>query len=232
MEVEPEPNGGSSFILPPTFPLSPLGGYPAQRPVFGLIVPGAPVRTDFVPVAPTQFSLTLPDLPLLTVTEIVLFATDVTSSIPPDCGVLCYWQISCSPTNESTGFALLGALTTAQPSALFRTGWGEHEQVVSMLQQSAPTAILTIGLSIEPLSQVQNVIGSASASLLGATNHRLFVAQKIALDLFRFMQSFDTGGGGSNSQLMTVPKNIFDRWYQRFENRFRRDPNFFLKPNE
>jgi protein Hikeshi len=236
MEVEPEPSngggGGGAFLPPPAFPLlNPLGGaYPPPRPVFGLIVPGFPVRTDFSPVTATQFSLTLPDLPLRTVTEMVLFATDVATSIPPDCGVLCYWQIT--RRAESTGFALWGALTAAQPSALFRTGWSEQESVASMLQNdptTASAAALTIGLSIEPWSQVQNVVGAAAR--LDVTNHRLLVAHKIALDLFRFMQSFDTGASGS-AQLMTVPKNIFDRWYQRFETRFRRDPNFFLKSNE
>jgi hypothetical protein len=55
------------------------------------------------------------------------------------------------------------------------------------------------------------------------------VAQKIATDLFHFMQSFDTGAVAGQ---MVVPNNIFDRWMQRFEARFKRDPNFFMKTQE
>ena len=227
MEVEPEPNALFSFSPP-------LNGnnVPQRPPGFGLIIPGAPVRTDFQSLTPTQYSLALSspqDLPvslLRSVTDIVLFCTDASSStIPPDCGVLCYWQLSCA--TESTGFSLLGALAPGT-SELFRTGWSEHEAVAAILQQQQQsTVVLTIGLSVEPLSQVQNVAAASNST----TDQRLQVAQHIALDLFRFMQSFDTGGGsGPQQQLMTVPKNIFDRWYQRFENRFRRDPNFFLKP--
>jgi hypothetical protein len=44
------------------------------------------------------------------------------------------------------------------------------------------------------------------------------------------MQSFDTGAAGASQ--MVVPNNIFDRWFRRFENRFQRDPNFFLKSDD
>ena len=59
---------------------------------------------------------------------------------------------------------------------------------------------------------------------------RPLVAQKIAKDLYNFMLSFDTGGA-RGSQAMTVPANIFDRWWKRFEAKLNRDPNFFLKNN-
>jgi hypothetical protein len=35
----------------------------------------------------------------------------------------------------------------------------------------------------------------------------------------------DGGGGGS----MVVPANVFDRWMERFERRYRQDPNFMMK---
>lgn len=226
----------------PTFPQLPsVGGAtipavaspPLAPAVFGLIVPGCPVRSDFLPAvdgaaAAAKFALALTcpgDIaaPLLAVTELVVFAA---TTIPLDLGVLCYWQIAASNSNAtaaaaSTGFALLGALTAAKPSAVFPTGWSENEQLIELLQTSS-SLILTIGLSLEPVSNLQNLGACPNGS-----DHKLFVAQKIAADLFCFMQSFDTTGGAGGH--MVVPTNIFDRWYQRFENRFRRDPNFFLK---
>ena len=58
---------------------------------------------------------------------------------------------------------------------------------------------------------------------------RLFVAQKIANDLFHYMQSFDTSQQPGH---LVVPHTIFERWMARFESRFRRDPNFFMKTQE
>jgi hypothetical protein len=298
----------------PLSPQSPPPSFPSQSqqptPIFGVIIPGCPVRTDFVPIIDssnptlpvTKYSLTLScstdlhNIPLLSITELVLFVTSAapavaaavpaaTVPIPPEYGVLCYWQITESPkvppinvvpiTNtpsppETTGFALFGALTHSQPSAIYRTGWSEHEQLVSMVQKissvlpSSTDLMLTIGLSIEPIQNVQNILGGSSISAIASTTllmtsplstpntmsddvggimnqtinsqttqSRLMVAQKIALDLFHFMQSFDTPQGTSNNNnMMMVPTNIFDRWYQRFENRYRRDPNFFLKKSD
>lgn len=207
---------------------------------FGLIVPGCPVRTDFLPVDATKFAMTMTcpgdiRVPLQSVREVVLF--NAASTIPLDLGVLCYWQITttaaAAPTpfaNQSaTGFELLGAITATQPSAVFQTGWSENEQLAELLSPQSNATMtpvtITFGLSLEPLSNVQNL---GDAVLAKAGQSKLFVAQKIALDLFKFMQSFDTGTSGS-STMMVVPNNIFDRWFQRFENRFRRDPNFFLK---
>jgi Protein of unknown function (DUF775) len=287
----------------PTTDSSTIMNQAQQIPIFGLIIPGCRVRTDFVPMIDTnnpslpvtKYSLNvscstdLNNVPLLSITELVLFVTSATpvttapvAPIPPNYGVLCYWQITeqlkvtttTSAAPEATGFALFGALTSTQPSAIYRTGWSEHEQLVTMVQKlssSSPTMnhndlILTIGLSIEPIQNVQNILGgsnnvaatpmssmlpgmSISASMTSmqdvggimnqainsqTTNSRLYVAQKIALDLFHFMQSFDTptNNQGTANNMMMVPTNIFDRWYQRFENRYRRDPNFFLKKSD
>ena len=51
-------------------------------------------------------------------------------------------------------------------------------------------------------------------------------AHKIALDLFRYMTSFSKS---QDQALMTVPLSLFDNWMQRFETKYRRDPNFMMK---
>jgi Protein of unknown function (DUF775) len=215
------------------------GGGGGPRPSFGLIVPGGPVHTNFVPVDAHKLALTLScpgdiPVPLQSVTEIVLFSA--ATELAVDQGVLCYWQASIGSSGVSTGFALLGSITASRPSAVFATRWSENEPLIELLSQhhaatattpcAAVVVNVTIGLSIEPVSSIANLDATAVAH--HATNDKLFVAQKIAADLFRFMQSFDTGNA-IGSGMMMVPHNIFDRWFQRFENRFRRDPNFFLK---
>lgn len=57
---------------------------------------------------------------------------------------------------------------------------------------------------------------------------RFTFAHKIALDLFQYMTSFSTGDASSRG-MMVVPMNVFDRWMERFERKYRIDPNFMLK---
>ena len=56
---------------------------------------------------------------------------------------------------------------------------------------------------------------------------RYFFAHKIAKDLHNFMSSFSADSGSSDT--LIVPSNIFNRWMQRFEDKYRRDPNFMMK---
>jgi hypothetical protein len=56
---------------------------------------------------------------------------------------------------------------------------------------------------------------------------RFNFAHKIALDLFQYMTSFSVPD--SPVGMMVVPTNIFDRWMERFERKYRIDPNFMMK---
>ena len=198
----------------------------------GLLIPGYAVRTDFQPIDQGKCVLTLScpgDLaaPLASLTEVGLFllpSNNNNNVLPMGCGVLCYWQITAAvaPPGQApaaTGYELLGPLTLSKPSCIFQTGWAEHEQLVEISSTGVPVKV-TFAVSVEPLSNIQNLATRQPEK-------RLFVAQKVAMDLFKFLQSFDTGTAGPGN--MVVPNNIFDRWLQRFESKFRRDPNFFLR---
>ena len=56
---------------------------------------------------------------------------------------------------------------------------------------------------------------------------RYTFAHKIALDLFQYMTSFSDGN--SNTNMMVVPTNIFDKWMERFDRKYKIDPNFMMK---
>jgi hypothetical protein len=185
-----------------------------QQP-FGLLIPGYPIRTDFVQIEPGKFVLKLScpgDLaaPLASVTEVGLFLLP-NIPLPPGHGVLSYWQITAVVSQQgqppaATGYELLGPLLAEKPSTVLQTGWAEHEQLVEISSTGVPVTV-TIALSIEPIGNIEN--------LAPKPERRLFVAQKVALDLFRYMQSFDSGTGAPGQ--MVVPNNIFDRWLHRFE---------------
>mmetsp|Transcript_21496 Transcript_21496/g.32876 ORF Transcript_21496/g.32876 Transcript_21496/m.32876 type:complete len:203 (+) Transcript_21496:417-1025(+) len=190
---------------------------PAQ--LFGFLVPGAAVRTDFTPADPTglKHTVTLTHVNASAIPEVVFFLLPG-ANLPPQYGALVYWQAA-SASNNPTGFELLGSVTGDRPSGVFRTGWGEDETI-----RSTPgTVTITLGVSIEPIESIRNLsIGSRGVE------DRMYIARKIATDLFNYLQSFDDVM--QDSGIMTVPTNVFERWIKRFEMKFRRDPNFFMKP--
>lgn len=53
------------------------------------------------------------------------------------------------------------------------------------------------------------------------------------MDLFRFMESFqDTVTGqsvGRRADQLVVPTNCLDRWFSKFQAKFRRDPEFLTR---
>jgi hypothetical protein len=210
----------------------------AQQPpsqVLGVLIPGGVVRTDFSPSDPsgTKFTLALTGISgsdISAVSELVFFLLPGVQ-LPHDHGALLYWQIISTPPSNSmsstpfssgvntTEFELVGAIANHKPSGVFRTGWATNETISAVIKSPSSNVTINLGVSIEPMSSVQNM-----GMIQDKTTH---LAMKIAMDLFNYMQSFDTGvGGGGN---MLVPKNVFDRWMSRFEAKARVDPNFLMK---
>ena len=214
--ILPNDNPSTMDIDPTTIT---TGGITSIPPLLlGFLIPGGPLRTDFQPAAAdaTKWTLTLScpgDIPspIAMVSEVVCC---VLSPLPVTHGILLYWQITCA--TQQTGFTLLGSLTPDQPSGVFRTHWSDLEL--------PPPLTVTLGVSMEPRDQIQNMVNPRDQ-----WESRLFVAQKIANDLFHYMQSFDTSQQPGH---LVVPHTIFERWMARFESRFRRDPNFFMKTQE
>lgn len=138
-------------------------------------------------------------------------------------------------------FELLGALTPDKTSAVFRTGWATHDQLLHLIQQIFDKdrntnnnmnmntmyegIMVTLGVSIEPLDNISNLDLESNSK---GVEDRKNVAKKIATDLFNYLQSFDEVGN-AGSGWMTVPVNVFERWFKRFEGKINRDPNFFMK---
>ena len=204
--------------------------------LLGVLIPGGVVRTDFLPTDPSmmKFSLALEGISgkdLISVSELIFFLLPGVS-LPPDHGAILYWQIISTPSNQNTmdstpfsdhgptatEFELVGAITNQRPSDSFRTGWATNETLATAINSVSSTITINLGVSIEHISNIQNI-----GAVKDDTTH---VAKKIAMNLFNFMQSFDSGVGGGN---MIVPKNVFERWLSRFEAKQRQDPNFFMK---
>ena len=76
-----------------------------------------------------------------------------------------------------------------------------------------------VGVSAEPLNEL---LAKESAKM-GA---REDFAKRVAFNLFRFMESFSSKAAGDQ---LVVPGNVIDRWFTRFQEKFRRDPDFLAR---
>jgi len=100
-----------------------------------------------------------------------------------------------------------------------------------MIQYAQQNAVsnqpITLGLSIEKLTNVNNLnIVRRGVEDRGGS---IEMARKIALNLYNYLQSFVSG---PTAGYMQVPTNVFERWINRFEEKYKRDPYFFMKSTD
>eukprot|EP00428_Durinskia_dybowskii_P065411 CAMPEP_0170386398 /NCGR_PEP_ID=MMETSP0117_2-20130122/17013_1 /TAXON_ID=400756 /ORGANISM="Durinskia baltica, Strain CSIRO CS-38" /LENGTH=163 /DNA_ID=CAMNT_0010642217 /DNA_START=87 /DNA_END=575 /DNA_ORIENTATION=+ len=161
-----------------------------SQQLFGVVIPGRPVITDFQVVDATK-AMAVIEQPA-TVTELTFFLLP-TTVIPPGYGAILYYSV---PPFQN--WILIGSIDPSKPSGIFRTNWATNEEV-----RNCPA--LQLGVSLEPLETIKNLDISTSG-----VDDRFAFAHKIALDLFQYMNSFSTGSSGNG--MIVVPTNIFDRW--------------------
>lgn len=110
-----------------------------------------------------------------------------------------------------------GCVRNAAPSEVFPTQWPTQSD-------GSLFPVAQIGIAVEPLADVE---GKESTKL----GSKETFARRVAFDLFRFMESFQQNVGTS-SEFMTVPMNVLDRWFTKFQHKFKRDPDFLTRAAE
>ncbi|RLN52434.1 hypothetical protein BBJ29_009527 [Phytophthora kernoviae] len=155
---------------------------------FGLVIAGRPVITDFREIGPAHYVVDIVEP--MQVTDLTFFLLPG-SPVPPGFGAVLYFAV---PALQN--WQLLGTVFAEKPSAIFRTSWPTHPDVVGQ-------PVLQLGVSIESLDNVKNLGIEAS----GLEEREAF-ALKIAQDLFNYLSSFSTS---TNQNYMTIPTNLLDR---------------------
>lgn len=107
-----------------------------------------------------------------------------------------------------------GYVSNSQPSEVMPLQWPEQDQPLT-----AGPGIIQLGVSLEPQAEIVQKEGTKLAS-------RQDFAKRVALDLFRYMESFNSGSSGDT---LVLPSNVLERWFSRFEDKFRRDPDFLVR---
>ncbi|GIL90040.1 hypothetical protein Vretifemale_17771, partial [Volvox reticuliferus] len=116
-------------------------------------------------------------------------------------------------------WAYRGCVHNAHPSEVMPLQWPLNDDGSPLPLSLGP---VQLGISIEPGEQIIQKEGSAH----GAKEE---FAKRVGLDLFRFLESFQTQQMGDH---IVVPMNALDRWFVRFSEKYRRDPDFLTRRKE
>lgn len=130
----------------------------------------------------------------------------------------------------------MGAVTNARPTDTFSTGWGMDQQVCNMTPQTItnPNTGETVAItSLKICLKVDTFENLIELDQLVREDSRKLYARCVAQNLYNFMSSYENDPSKLNamnsSNYLVVPQNFLDKWFLKFEEKFKRDPNFILK---
>ncbi|KAJ3674108.1 hypothetical protein LUZ60_006100 [Juncus effusus] len=174
--------------------------------MFGFLFPERTYPLDassLTQIDPTHWILDLSAFPSPALTQICLFLLSPTS-LPSNHALSLYFQPTQNPT-----FIFCGALTTDRPSAVFTIPWPEEAEK------------LNLGAKIGVCVEESTVLPPVKDEGEGRKGEKM--AMRVGESLFNFMQSFCGADAGGN---IVVPADILDRWFRKFQERARKDPNY------
>lgn len=183
--------------------------------LFGCIIPGCPVITQFDQVSSTKWSVVLGNAP----ESVVVFLTGVAPV--PDGFALGVFVA----TLESGLYEYVGHLTNERPSSIFRIPAG-------FFTIQGPTPIM-LGLSLEPHGTIAN-LGATQSQPLEQTRAVTFlnIAHKIAADLYTFVSSYAKVLSADptdpqSEELVYLPMKWIDTWKERLDRKMQKDAAFW-----
>lgn len=130
-------------------------------------------------------------------------------TLPPDKALAVYVQ------SPGSSFVFCGAVTVARPSAVLSLLWLEPGGQMQLTSADSVPPSAKIGVSVEDLASLPSLDVAAEKKI-----ERL--ALKVGENLFNFMQSFC----GVDGTKLVVPMDILDRWFKKFQERAKRDPEY------
>ena len=173
--------------------------------MIGVVIPGSPIITGG-PLATSNLVVDVNNPK--NVNNISMFLTD---RIPDDCGAALYYSV---PPYQTQQF--IGCVCNQRPSDIFYTGWSLDPNV-NMYQS------IKIGVQMEKL---QNIEMAFKEKIQFDINQEF--AKRLAKNLYIYLDSFNQNQD-QNKQLLVVPINSLENWYNKFLNKYKIDPNFLMK---
>ncbi len=174
--------------------------------MIGIIIPGLPIITG----GPINTTNVVSDVNNpKNVNNISMF---LAQPIPDDCGAALYYSV---PPYQTQQF--IGCICNQRPSDVFYTGWSLDPNV--NIHQT-----IKIGVQMEKLKNIEMAFKEKIQVDIG---HQEF-AKRLAKNLYNYLDSFNQNQD-HNNQLLAVPVNFLEKWYNKFLNKYQVDPNFLMK---
>eukprot|EP01017_Pseudomicrothorax_dubius_P016714 TRINITY_DN1891_c0_g2_i1.p1 TRINITY_DN1891_c0_g2~~TRINITY_DN1891_c0_g2_i1.p1 ORF type:complete len:187 (+),score=42.20 TRINITY_DN1891_c0_g2_i1:98-658(+) len=177
--------------------------------VFGLIIPGEPMITEFQAYEDFLF-IDIPKPASITTIGLVL-----TTPLPDGFGGSLYYSI---PPFENLEF--IGAVGNLRPSDIFSTNFALNPNTNEL-------STLKLVLRVEPLENLKTLV-----ELSTSIDVQKEFVKKVAKNLYNAMASYHKEGliiGPEGADYLVIPSNFLERWLEKFEIKYRLDPNFILK---
>ncbi|BFZ16116.1 hypothetical protein BsWGS_19155 [Bradybaena similaris] len=197
--------------------------------MFGIIVAGRLVQTDFHPVSETQFLFNIPEAD--SINHVVIFMTGQTP-FPDGLGGAVYFAW---PRPEGPVWTLLGHISNHKPSAIFKISslktssdtddnqihFGDISQQQSHLAQ--------IGISVEPLDQLVQQVPATQVSAQAAVPTFVEFCTKMLENFFNYASSFAVTQNQMvpNPSETFVPLSTLKNWFENFQRRLQQNPYFW-----
>lgn len=190
--------------------------------MFGIIVSGRVVQTNFEQVVERHFLSTVVDAD--NINHIVVFLTG-TTPFPDGTAGLIYF--SWPDPNAPPSWHLLGYISNEKPSAVFKiSGLKKTSEEQSGFLQFAQHAIshnAQIGIAIEPLNIVQEQITMLETFKPSEQSQFTEYCKKTLKNFVNYISSFST----LQQDTYVVPLPVVQNWYQNFEAKLAVNPYFW-----
>lgn len=190
--------------------------------MFGVVVAGRLVQTDYKQVTANQFLFNIVDAD--SINHVVVFLTGQTP-FPEGFGGAVYFAW---PSVMGQNWILLGHITNIKPSAIFKVSkLKSTDSSLNPFQTMAnqPTDIAQIGISVDPLAELSQQMPATSAAV---SNLEPFVefSKKMVENLFNFVSSFSSQLPLSPTETY-IPSSVLHKWYDNFIRKMQQDPYFW-----
>ncbi|KAF9516091.1 hypothetical protein BS47DRAFT_1315532 [Hydnum rufescens UP504] len=208
--------------------------------MFGCLVAGRALQTNPVQIDETQGIFSIPSP--ATIDHICVFLLG-TVSFPEGYGATVHLYL------PGKGFQLLGMISNAKPSAIFRVRNAYAAENTGMLALGVANTVDTastdavLGISIEPLDVVLSQAASIHApwsenkaipNILtrrsNAPSDPTYLAQRITQHLFNFLSSFSSSGAPDDYFLIRMAD--LRSWYEKFVAKIKNGGAGFLDREE
>ena len=226
---------------------------PVQPPAFGVLFPGTPAgypipAAAFVAASPTHWTLdvaaALGPAAAAAARDVVLFLA-APDALPPGAALGLYVA---SPARGG-GWEYRGCVHGGQASAVLPLAWpgpagaGAAAAAAAVAAAAGPGAFAAlatpappgtaagtavVGVALEPAAEAAAKEGARAAS-------RAEFGAAVGRDAFRYLESFAASGRAAGAVMpggepgLLIPAAALDRWYTRFCERLKRDPDWLVR---